>query len=253
MHVHLPKPLHGWRAFVGEVGIIVLGVLIALGFGQIVEQWQWHEEVGTTRQALDNELATDILQGAERLAVENCLHDRIGELASKLNATSAKWNADPMPLAPGARPAPHWDNVSMMRVYGAPSKGWSQDAWDAAKSTGILNHMSREEVATYSAVYGEVGAIRLFQDEEIPLQSKLSFLSVDQQLDNSSRVNALQTLGQLDDLNTTITGLGSLLIEQIKGLHLRVDRSAFAHQLKETIANQRRYRGICVTDVTIEL
>ena len=37
MHVHLPKPLHGWRAFVGEVGIIVLGVLIALGAGQIAE------------------------------------------------------------------------------------------------------------------------------------------------------------------------------------------------------------------------
>ena len=31
MHFHLPKPLHGWREFAGEVGIIVLGVLIALG------------------------------------------------------------------------------------------------------------------------------------------------------------------------------------------------------------------------------
>jgi hypothetical protein len=30
MHFHLPKPLHGWRAFAGEVGIIVVGVLIAL-------------------------------------------------------------------------------------------------------------------------------------------------------------------------------------------------------------------------------
>jgi uncharacterized membrane protein YraQ (UPF0718 family) len=29
MHFHLPKPLHGWREFKGEVGIIVLGVLIA--------------------------------------------------------------------------------------------------------------------------------------------------------------------------------------------------------------------------------
>ena len=25
MHVHLPKPIHGWRQFFGEVGIIVLG------------------------------------------------------------------------------------------------------------------------------------------------------------------------------------------------------------------------------------
>ena len=35
MHFHLPKPLHGWRVFVGEVGIIVIGVLIALG----TQQW----------------------------------------------------------------------------------------------------------------------------------------------------------------------------------------------------------------------
>ena len=26
MHFHLPKPLHGWREFFGEVAIIVLGL-----------------------------------------------------------------------------------------------------------------------------------------------------------------------------------------------------------------------------------
>jgi len=39
MHFHLPKPLHGWREFAGEVGIIVLGVLIALGLGQVAQAW----------------------------------------------------------------------------------------------------------------------------------------------------------------------------------------------------------------------
>lgn len=37
MHFQLPKPIQGWRQFVGEVGIIVVGVLIALGAEQIVE------------------------------------------------------------------------------------------------------------------------------------------------------------------------------------------------------------------------
>lgn len=37
MHIHLPKALHGWRDFLKEVGIIVLGVLIALGAEQGVE------------------------------------------------------------------------------------------------------------------------------------------------------------------------------------------------------------------------
>ena len=34
MKVPSIKPLHGWRTFWGEVGIIVLGVLIALGAQQ---------------------------------------------------------------------------------------------------------------------------------------------------------------------------------------------------------------------------
>ena len=37
MHFHLPKPLHGWREFAGEVGIIVVGVLIALAAEQVVK------------------------------------------------------------------------------------------------------------------------------------------------------------------------------------------------------------------------
>ena len=45
MHVHYPKPLHGWREFGGEVGVIVLGVLIALGAQQLMSDWQWRNDV----------------------------------------------------------------------------------------------------------------------------------------------------------------------------------------------------------------
>jgi hypothetical protein len=41
MKLRIPEPLHGWREFAGEVGIIVLGVLIALGAQQLVE-WANH-------------------------------------------------------------------------------------------------------------------------------------------------------------------------------------------------------------------
>lgn len=41
MKLSIPKPIHGWREFAGEVGIIVLGVLIALGAQQLVE-WGNH-------------------------------------------------------------------------------------------------------------------------------------------------------------------------------------------------------------------
>ena len=51
MHFHLPRPLHGWREFAGEVGIIVLGVLIALGAEQVLSSIHDRSEA---RHARDN-------------------------------------------------------------------------------------------------------------------------------------------------------------------------------------------------------
>ena len=67
MHVHLPKPLHGWREFAGEVGIIVIGVLIALGAEQVVETVHGNAEVRQFRGAVSDELAYDLGAYKQRL------------------------------------------------------------------------------------------------------------------------------------------------------------------------------------------
>jgi hypothetical protein len=254
MHFHLPRPLHGWREFAGEVGIIVLGVLIALGFGQIVEAWQWRGEVGSTRQAIAGELGNAAIQAAERVAIKDCLRNRIDELATKLNAGNGRWAGDPLQLGQKGRPEqPKRDNHLMKPVYSGPLRGWSQDVWDTAKSSGTLNHMSHDEVTAYSNVYGEIAAIRDFQNQEFTLESSLSFLSTDQQIDNQSRVETLGKLGQLHALNGLIAGLGSLMLDQIKALHLRAETPGSDKQAEQMIAVQRQARGACVKDVHIPL
>jgi hypothetical protein len=59
MEIHKPKPWHGWREFLKEVGIIVIGVLIALGAEQAVEALQWHGKVAIVRKSILGELAND--------------------------------------------------------------------------------------------------------------------------------------------------------------------------------------------------
>lgn len=80
MHFHLPKPLHGWREFVGEVGIIVIGVLIALGAEQIVERIHGNAQVREFRRAADDELAYDMGAYKERLMLGPCVRARLAEL-----------------------------------------------------------------------------------------------------------------------------------------------------------------------------
>jgi hypothetical protein len=45
VHIHLPKPLHGWREFLGEVGIIFIGVLLAIGAEQTIEALHHRSQV----------------------------------------------------------------------------------------------------------------------------------------------------------------------------------------------------------------
>ena len=252
MRFRFIRPLHGWREFIHEIIIVVIGVLLALAGAEAIENWRWHWQVNSTRQAIANELAEAANQAALRLSVEGCNHDRIGELVARLEASNGRWSADPLPLAPGAQSTPHWDNRSIGRVYAVPLVGWSQDAWDTAKSAGALDHMSRKEAASYSAIYGEIAAIREYQNEELSLESSLSYLSADQQLDNGSRIDALRKLGQLDGLNATNAGLSSLMVDQMKGLHLHLDRSREADRLKQSIIGERQYRGNCVKDVAVQ-
>ena len=60
MRIRVPTPLKGWRAFIGEVGTILLGVLLALGAQEFVQSLHWTREVRETREALDAELSRDL-------------------------------------------------------------------------------------------------------------------------------------------------------------------------------------------------
>ena len=81
MDIHLPKPMHGWREFVGEVGIIVLGVLIALGAEQVVETLHWRREVSAERTSLNHE-ARDMLGAIQtRQAQQACVDRRLAEIS----------------------------------------------------------------------------------------------------------------------------------------------------------------------------
>jgi hypothetical protein len=117
MHFHLPKPLHGWREFAGEVGIIVVGVLIALGAEQIVETLQWREKVRHAEQAMRLELAEDDgPQAYGRLLIAVCLDNQLARIHDNPRAgVSPDQLRDALP--PTGDPSPA-DLQSLRRLTG---------------------------------------------------------------------------------------------------------------------------------------
>jgi hypothetical protein len=98
MHFHLPKPLHGWREFLGEVGIIVIGVLIALSAEQIVEALHWRSEAREFRRAVDREAATNLGYYAFDQLQAKCAEYRLDELQQMLQRSR---HGQPVRLAAG--------------------------------------------------------------------------------------------------------------------------------------------------------
>src|SRR4051812_44883032 len=128
MHVYLPKPLHGWRQFLGEVGIIVLGVLIALGVEQIASSVRDRTNQREARQAVYAEIKQNLSYMKARMATQGCVERRLDEIGSLLE------NAGDGPLSP----RPSW--------VGQPSIWFnSNERWQAATGSGRASLFSAEE------------------------------------------------------------------------------------------------------------
>ena len=147
MRFHLPKPLHGWRAFAGEVGIIVLGVLIALGAGQVVETIHQRSDVAQLRDALHAELADD------RARWENI---RVGDVCTlrRLDALE-HWLA----VAPA--------DARLQHAYIPFLWNTHTSAWDSAKSTPAGQLLGLDERLTYASLYEGLDNWRRINDNEI--------------------------------------------------------------------------------------
>ena len=160
MHFHLPKPLHGWRAFAGEVGIIVVGVLIALGAEQVVETIHWKNEVASERASLLQE-ATDTLAGVKaRAAQQPCVDRRLAEIRTVLERHH------------------RGEPLGLVGEIGRPSRQTAtRGTWQIALAGQALAHMSDDEKLDFSAAFGNFDVWDRSIAEDGPAWERLALLN----------------------------------------------------------------------------
>ncbi len=139
MHVHLPKPLHGWRAFVGEVGIIVIGVLIALGAGQLVEAAHEREKALQAEDSIRDELGFNLGRLKSRMDIHRCVDRRIEEIQALLDRA-----ADQPNIA-----TPSW--------IGRPqSWTFASSRWQAESRAGSAALVDPAKLSSYAIMYARM-------------------------------------------------------------------------------------------------
>lgn len=163
--VKIPTPIHGWRIFIGEVGVIVLGVLLALGAQQSVEDIQMRREVATFRETINREIALNLYGYQARTRQAPCLAKRLGELNDWLKKARS---GQPVPPLRGSTPfavSPYrsaWDNrnAEVFAKLPADIRTRYAEFYDEMTNNSRLTQLENERWGAL-APYTEPGPISL--------------------------------------------------------------------------------------------
>jgi len=225
MHFHLPKPLHGWRALVGEVGIIVIGVLIALGAEQLVEDWRWQRKVAHTTEELDGELHRNAESAYDWLKVAPCIDRQLQGIDVAL--VSARQSGQVQTTAPLTPP---------LDVF-------SEDAWLNARALQVTDHIPREKLTQYSQMFF---LPRRLAETEVELHKEAAELrSLSQGVSSIStdEVGSYQRqAGRVHELLGRVELAETLLLRQLDSHGIKLSQEEMSRILK----SNRSRPGNCV-------
>ena len=139
-------PPHGWAAVAWELGIVTLGVLIALVAQQAVDGIHERDEVTQLVAALRSELADDRARWQHVRASDPCTVQRLDALE--------QWSA----TAPA--------NAKLPRAYRLFLWNQHSGAWDLAKTSETTSSIPIRERLIFASLYDAINNWRQMINEE---------------------------------------------------------------------------------------
>ncbi len=195
LDVHPPhQPVHSWKDFLIHMTAICLGLLIAIGLEQSVEAIHQHHERRQLREDLRNQAEQQI----------HILHQN-----QLVCAESIAWAHAILRAGRDVVPSGGFVTYVLPQRKGGPALNViANGVWTAAKSSGGVALLSRDEIVTWDQVdYLAQITDKSFQDREAALQK---LYSVTDRTDTAVAPGATIRL-KVEDRDELMRNLGSLI------------------------------------------
>lgn len=202
------RPRNGWRPFLGEVGVIILGVLIALGLGVVATEIGWQVETRTARKSIGLELGEGVGQGLERVRFYGCVERRLDQLADVVDDSAG---GRLPPLGDIAMPTPHT---------------WNHGTWDSAVGAQTASHFGREELIAYVSAFEYVAGLGDTALEEFDAWTRLYVLvGPGRPLSSAEAGDLLRAISEARMINRRMARRGLLLSQLVDAYGLHADNA----------------------------
>ena len=186
MDIHKPKPVHNWHEFLKEVGIIVLGVTIALSAEAAVQAVHEAQLARETRATAREELQTDLQRSLTRRVNQSCIDRRLDEVARIIAASDQ----------PGYHP-PNWIGRPQVQIL-------NSSGWDAAAQAGRVALLDNKEQAQLGSLYSQLREHYQLQRDEQKAWADMRQLEGQPHVDPQMRAAVRSALQQARLLNWNI-------------------------------------------------
>ena len=225
-NLKFPKPQHGWGVLFGEIGIIVVGVLIALLAEQVVQSFHWREKTEAAKEALLIEMRDDNApQAYMRVAVFPC----VDSVANRIYAHAADMPTDEL--------------RALVNSYLVPFGTYDDQAFRAVQGSDVANHVSAETLIEWAKPYRSTTILTTWSTEEATLIADLraampaNGTPTDQDIQNLRRLAS-----ELMDLNLHISATSRLMLDRLHKNGIDLPNAV----VEETLKTARTYYGSCV-------
>lgn len=160
MHIHRPKGLTGLREILTEIGVIVIGIAIALGGEQALEAWHNHRLVEHGQAALRANFTLLLRWNAELEATKGCVADRVREVRAILDSAGARHELPR--IGPMPKPVPH---------------PWELSAWDEMVASQAASHIPPDQAFLIAGIAHSARNAQVVDYGEVDAWSELGALS----------------------------------------------------------------------------
>lgn len=186
------SPSMGWRAFLSEIVIVVLGVVIALAANEAVDEWNWRNKVKEAEARLQYDITWAFLWEAEKYVSVPCVDAQLAALSR--NVLESGDTLKPQPIVTS--------NRTVQAVVRLPNRPHRFPTWDALVADGTATHFTSQRQAFLSGVSNDQALSRESMAEMRRLRGRLMVMREPLPLDPAVRADLLTSINELRSIIT---------------------------------------------------
>jgi hypothetical protein len=145
-----PKPVHNWREFATEVGVVVVGIVIALSAEQLLERLEWHHKISRAEEQMRLEMSLDDgPEALQRVALADCIDHGLAEIRASVERSD--------------------DRAVVVTAIGQvdiPRHTYESDAYRAAEASGVLGRLDPQRLDRWNYLYSTMPVLDRIAERE---------------------------------------------------------------------------------------